>query len=180
MDRLTAFIHGGPATAEGMRLPTHALFLTEGRPWRWTLAGPGLPGAIPRLGEPLAWVPTTEDVLEDGLLMLGLHAGRFPKLCQRADECFRAGWRGGIDLNRELTAAQRHELHTLNQQQAWHWHLAVTVLFGSAVAAQVGRLRHYRFGLDLCPWRVWRNGQSPGSNVLVCGEASPDLEDPAS
>jgi hypothetical protein len=43
------------------------------------------------------------------------------------------------------------------------------------VMQQLGGLRPYNFGMDLCTWQYWRNRQSQGDQVLFCDPIPADL-----
>ena len=175
MHTLTAHILIGPGTSDGLGVPSHALYLTEHSAPIWTLAATGIRGRGPQVVEKLAWIPTVHDMLEDGLLMLGLHVAGFPELRQLADRYFKEDWRGEVEMWRDITPDHLRELHALNRQQDWQEHLAITVMFNSTIMNQLGALRQYRFGLDLCTWRFWRHKVRGHVKVMVCDENPADL-----
>ena len=118
--------------------------------------------------EKLTWISTPDDLLEDGLLMLGLHVATHPVLRQRADQHFNTAWYGQVDLRRDIIPERLHELYACNRQQDWPQHVAITVMFGSTILGQLGVLRQYRFGMELCTWQQCRYKLPDGVKVLFC------------
>lgn len=121
-------------------LVSRQLFLSENERPAWLLYGTG---AVSR---PIAaWVPTIEDMLEDGLLLLGVHVLRCTQLKAglRQDparlECY------GLD------PAQRLSLHALCRNADWRdLKIVVSVLEGSSVLAQLEVLREYPVAREVC------------------------------
>ena len=178
MDTLTAHILIGPGTEDGPGVPTHALYLTEHPTSLWTLASTGIVGQGPQTMEKIVWVPTQSDMLEDGLLMLGLQVAAFPDLRLMANHLFKSEWRGGVELGRDIAPANLHELHAWNRKKQWEHHLVITVMHNSTIMNQLYVLRPYRFSMDVCPWQESRCNGPVGPRRWVCGESLADLLDP--
>ena len=176
----------GPGSFAGVGVPTHGLYLFENSSLVWTL----VPTGIDAQGQPAAgrldWTPTVENLLEDGLLMLGLHVGGFPELRKQADQWFTRSWRGQVDLARDIAADHLKELHAINREQDWQQHLVLTVLTRCEAIERLHVLRQYHFGMDLCTLQAGRYKTAEGFDPVVCGlnpfifddDAAPPSDEP--
>ena len=168
MYTLTAHILIGPGNLDGLRIPTHALYLIEQQAPTWSLVPTGIdPQGSPAAGR-LDWTPTTENLLEDGLLMLGLHVEGFPELQKRADQWFTRSWRGEVNLACDIAIDPLKELHAMNREQEWQQHLVITVLSRCEAIERLHVLRQYHFGMDLCSFRAGRYKTAEGFNPVTC------------
>jgi hypothetical protein len=132
------------------------LYLTENGVARWTLysAGDKKPVA--------GWIPTPETMLEDGLLLLGLHVWKDLLLLEHASQVFTSPL-GMIDMLSEDTISNedRWKLHRRCESILNGRNLVFTVLEGSSISKQLGIINKYTFEAEVCKtmygrnWSVW-------------------------
>jgi len=145
MSTVTATILVGSAHQNhGGINPTHQLLLTENSRPAWSLFD--MPSANPRS----VWVPTVEDMLEDGLLMVGLLVVQDAGLIAAA-RAFRRGYSDRVEMYDDIDESERRRLYELCRGLGPATKRVVTVLEGSSLAGQLGVLRRYQFGVEVCP-----------------------------
>jgi len=124
--------------------PTHQLLLNENDRPSWSLFR--LHSARPQA----VWIPTIEDMLEDGLLMVGLLVAQDARLLAAAT-AFRRGDSERIEMYDDVVESDRRRLYELCRNLGPSTKTVITVLRGSSVEGQLGVLRKYQFGVEVCP-----------------------------
>jgi hypothetical protein len=123
--------------------------------------------------EPQAvWIPTLEDLLEDGLLMIGLLVVKAPKLVAAA-KVFRKAYTGRIQMYDDIDQSDRKQLYELCREIGPPLKLVLTVLEGSSVASQLSVLSRYRFDVEVCP-SAYRREYSAWSETVQERGALPE------
>lgn len=160
MGTVTAILHVGASHPNhGGISPSHQLLLSENSRPAWTLVD------LDRQDPPVVWIPTVENMLEDGLLMAGLLALEDPGLAAAATTCFRHGYGERVELHSDIPDADRKRLHQLCRGIGPVAKVVVTVLEGSTVAGQVGVLANYGLEVEVCP-SVYQRTQAGGANEV--------------
>jgi len=156
--------HGGIA-------PTHQLLLSENSRPSWTLH------AL-HSRQPLAvWIPTVEDMLEDGLLLVGLLALRNAELVAAATG-FRREYDERAEMYDDISEVERRRLYERCRTIGPAAKLVITVLAGSSIAGQLGVLAKYRLGVEVCP-SVYRREYSPWAEGVQENGSLPGLRSDA-
>src|SRR5262245_2640799 len=158
MATVTASILVGAAHPNhGGICPTHQLLLTENDRPAWSLHA--IPGA-----KPLAtWVPTVENMLEDGILMAGLLVVRDPALLAAA-VAVRSNYSDRTEMYDDISEEDRRKLYKLCRSIGPETKLVVTVLHDSSLAGHLAVLRRYKLGVEVCQsiyrreYSTWSNG----------------------
>ena len=161
MSEVTGVIHVGG----------RSLLLEEGNRPAWLL-GP--------LDEPnsTVWIPTIEDMLEDGVLMAGLLVEKDAALVAAAAGLFRGDYARRVELYDDLREDDRHKLHGQCRKIGHSMSLLIVVLGGSTLAGQVGVLEEYGCDVELCQ-SVYRRAHSDWvQGVLVSGSLSKRSDPP--
>jgi hypothetical protein len=96
------------------------------------------------------WIPTVEDMLEDGLLMIGLLVVQNPALTAAAAG-FRRRFADRVEMYDDIGESERRRLYDLCQKLGPETKAIITVLDGSSVRNQLAVLAHYQLGVEVCP-----------------------------
>ena len=136
----TAYMLVGSAHQNhGGMIATHELTLTENSRPSWSLYKRRHPKRI------ASWVPTVEDMLEDGLLMAGLLAIADEKLTEAAKVVS-----AKCELYDDVLPENRKRLHELCREIPPTCKVTLTVLRGSTIARQLGVLEKYKIAMEVC------------------------------
>lgn len=146
MATTTACLLGGSSHPNhGGIIPSHQLLLSENDRPAWVLSR--LDGSR---DDVVVWIPTVEDMLEDGLLMAGLLAARDASLTQLASTAFRKPYDQRVEMYEDIGEAQRRELYGACRRIGSQTKAVLCVLHGSSVAGQIGILADYAFDVEVC------------------------------
>ncbi len=206
MGTFTAHIALGSPNESGI-IPSHEAWLWENsrpawflEPTQGRLTG-GKPDRTDRPGslEPIRWIPEGPDhILEDGLLLLAMHALGDKDVLDLADELLpeladtdTSGLKPGADLFRDLhvmsldnpTAGQSLlALRELSTTIPWA-KLVVTVLGDCSLRTQLQTLERYPMDVEVCtvsysrlrPSGVWSSGTG---DQVIRGSLAPGADAP--
>ena len=148
--------------------PTHQLLLSENSRPAYSLVAMHSP-------QPQSvWIPTVEDMLEDGLLMAGLLVVQDPQLVAAAG-AFRRGYAERVEMYEDISEPDRRRLYELCTGLDASIKLVITILNGSSIAGQLAVLNRYKVGVEVCPsvysreYSTWTNefqehGALPGAS----------------
>lgn len=143
---------GGLVNLEG------ALLLTENGVARWSLN----PWGRAEHFSCHSWIPDPGTMLEDGLLLLGLHVWKDEMLLQFADKAFQKPLNQIEMLTENVISDQdRYRLHERCRSILQGRKLVITVLEGSSIKRQLDVLFQYPFEVEVCvptynrTWNVW-------------------------
>lgn len=132
--------------------PSHYLFLSENDRCDWQL----VPQNIARFDRdrreqrPLRWITRPDDILEDALLLIGLHVARAPDLIELATSSNPDALSDRLESRRDFPDARRKELNRLCRRLVRYPKLIVTVLEGSTLRAQLPLLEYYNMDVEVC------------------------------
>ena len=145
MATLTAQILVGAAHPyDGGINPTHFLFLSENDRPAWIL----LPQNIfydgeGKVHESITWIPTVENMLEDALLMIAIHALKEVEIIELAENCFRNKEKDRAYLYDDINQEDLKKLHARCRSIERQCKIVVTVLDGSTIHRQLKVLENY-------------------------------------
>lgn len=103
------------------------------------------------------WFPSVEHVLEDGLLMIGLHVVKDTNLIKLAQEIYppmmeETLWVHEIDDKAGLLPSRRQELYdALREIEDWP-KLMVSVFMNSALGSHLQVLEELPIDIEICQW----------------------------
>jgi hypothetical protein len=159
MATVTAYILVGTAHQNhGGICPAHQLLLSENSRPAWSLYT--MHSAQPQA----VWIPTVENMLDDGLLMAGLLVVKDPALVAAA-AAFRRNYADRAELFEDISEDDRHRLYELCRAIGPETKLVVTVLEGSSLASQLAVLRRYSLGVEVCQ-SIYRREYSAWSRAV--------------
>ncbi|MEW6265018.1 MAG: hypothetical protein AB1641_18235 [Thermodesulfobacteriota bacterium] len=129
--------------------PTHYLFLAENGRRAWILAPENISGGEAKFKK-IIWLPTEEDLLEDGLLMIAIHVLNDQEVMAAAGRCFRNPDLTALQLLKQVPPAARQQLYSLCQGVKFHTKIVLTIFEGSGLIPQLPRLAKYSVDVDVC------------------------------
>lgn len=131
-------------------IPSHFLFLSENDRPAWILFGPNFFKEPYSPERKIVWIPSSENMLEDAMLMIAIHVLKNKKVKKNAEK-----YCGNITgLNLEIFSAleksQRHELYE-NCRSIKNWpKIVVSVFHGSTIKNQLDILKEYSIDFEKC------------------------------
>ena len=129
--------------------PTHVLYLSEQGEPSWILTEHRVLVADPRKQNPIIWIPTMENMLEDALLMISHHVLKKPEIAKAFGEntCIRD--KPFIRLPEEVDREQLTRLHAINQGLDMRCKLMINLFEGSSVRRHLLVLEKYGMELEV-------------------------------
>jgi len=115
---------------EGGDLPPHVLLLRETMRPRWFLCPFDL-YQQGYAGKRIVWMPTTEHMLEDGLLMVTLHLLKDEKVVKMAKEYFKKDPAADIQMYDDIDPEGLNEMRVFSSRSKKRCSMLVSVLAGS-------------------------------------------------
>ena len=112
------------------------------------------------------WIPSIENMLEDGLLMAAVHCLEDPELVEMVNMYF-------TNVNKanlyEISSEQRQILYRKNRQLVWG-KLIITVFHNSSILSQVSILENYLMDVEVCLPIYSRNHSGWDGSLEVKGD----------
>lgn len=170
MGTLTAqILVGSPHPNHGGITPTHYLFLSENSRPAWILTYENIFNAGRRNAGKITWIPTTENMLEDALLMIAVHVSKNHEIIKLAK-----GFNDEIDgdqieLYSALHDAQRKQLYLKCQSIPDFPKVVISVFRSSTIENQLRILKQYKMDVEVCRVVYSRLYSSWGNNIRVEG-----------
>lgn len=180
MNGMTAHVAIGWGHGGGIA-PLRVMWLYEHNRPMWVLHHAHTPDLEKMLLAPegsrtVAWVPSRpEHILEDGLLLIGLHHLRDAGLVHDASAVdgrllfTPTGPENAVTSLEDVDEAGLAELRALTRDIDWPVKLVLSVFRHSSLHTQLSVLGEYPMDLEVCtpsytrlrPWGAWANGQGP-------------------
>lgn len=132
--------NGGGYDNEGI-IPDSTLFLSENSRPAWVLK---------YRGRKITWIPTLDNMLEDGLLMLAIFVLKDPELVELAQEYFHNKEVNKAILYDDITEEYRQVLYQKSRSMAWKCKLIISVFNQSYIHPQLSVLNDYPMNLEVC------------------------------
>lgn len=151
MGTITAKIEVGEShwtDPEGI-ISTHTLFLSENSRPSWTLERIAKMDGSENRNETMGtwtWIPTIENMLEDGLLMIALYVLKDQNICNLAQQYFAQDINQSVELY-NISVADREKLYHVSRSLTHKYKLIVTVFQNSTIHNQLTVFENY--GMDL-------------------------------
>ena len=132
--------NGGGYDSEGI-IPIDTLFLSENSKPAWILE---------QKTRKITWVPTLDNMLEDGLLMLAIFALKDPEIVELSKEYFHNQDICWAELNNDITEDHLHALYLKSRSIVWNYKLIISVFDKSHIHSQLSVLKDYPINLEVC------------------------------
>ncbi|TVY01495.1 hypothetical protein [Paenibacillus cremeus] len=139
----------------------HTLYLSENSVARWLLCSVDPYGAH-TTEQARGWIPHPDSILEDGLLLLGLHVWRNEKLLAMAKEVFLQPVEEVDCINNHTISTENlKKLHEECREILVRAKMVLTLFEGSSLFRELGILQQYQMELEVCSpcfnryWNPW-------------------------
>jgi hypothetical protein len=167
MSSTTALILVGSSDPyHGGICPDRQAYLTENDRPAWTFdAMIRGDGAAPA-SDPVVWIPTIESILEDGILMVAIHAIRDPGIIDCARRSFGGKDLTRVELNRDISGKKLAELHEACRAWKGDAKLAVIAFEDSSIRKELKVLGGYLLDMVVCT-PVYCRQSSPWSGERI-------------
>jgi hypothetical protein len=148
MATLTAQVLIGSSHAyEGGINPTHQLFLSENSRPAWLLVQHS--ADTNKDTQRIKWIPTLENMFEDGLLMIALYVLEAKEIQQAAKQLFNWNYNAYVEVY-DINAAGREQLYMMCRQLKQQYKIIVSIFEGSSIGRQLDVLLEYSMEVEVC------------------------------
>ncbi len=130
--------------------PSHVAFLSENDRPAWVLMPLRVFGAAKASQKRTIWIPTVEHMLEDGLLMIGIHVVRDRELTALAKSFHAEIDAESVELYAQLDEGQREELYEMCRRLQSYPKLILSLFRDSYVMRQLRVLEEYSMDIEVC------------------------------
>lgn len=149
--------------------PTHQILLSENDRPAWIFLPLDVFAIETRPIDRIIWIPRIGHLLEDGLLLAGLHALQNPDLKKLAGLHLAHPDHRPLELVRDVRPDRLSALHERCRAIETRYKVALTLLAGSSLADQLDVLQRYRFDVEVCTPRYTRDYSSWKERVIETG-----------
>ena len=152
MGTMTAqILIGTPHQNHGGITPTHCLYLSENSRPAWILVPQNIfiEKEDQNYGK-IVWIPTLENMLEDALLMIGLHVVQDEKIKNLAEKCFHNESPEHAALYEDIKKEDLENLYALSRQMGNRFKIIISVFRESSIMPQLKMLEKYRMDVEMC------------------------------
>ncbi|MGL4337096.1 MAG: hypothetical protein ACRCST_09415 [Turicibacter sp.] len=150
MTTMTAqFIVGHAHPKSGGINPTHWLYLSENSRPVWILSEENLLDVSDTL--PVEWIPTTEHLIEDAILMIGICVLNDKPLKEKLSSLLngQTDLKARLELS-DISEADRQLLYDMCHEKAYHYKIIVSVFSGSSLIGCEDVLTDYGIEHEVC------------------------------
>ena len=134
-------IGNGGGYDNGGIIPNGTLFLSENSRPAWILQ---------YRGPKITWIPTLDNMLEDGLLMLAIYVLKDTEIVELAQEYFHTKEVNKAALYDDITEEHRQVLYQKSRSMDWKCKLVISVFNHSHIHPQLSVLNDYPMYLEVC------------------------------
>ncbi len=147
--------------------PTHAMYLSENSRPAWILITQNV--SDPVSNEKVVWIPTLENMLEDGLLMVALYVLQDKNVCAEAKRMF--NWSNDTYIEAyNIKDMDRQHLYTLCKNLEYRFKVILSVFKGSGISQQLQVLLEYGMEVEVCESGYNRNYNVWTESMETSGE----------
>jgi hypothetical protein len=154
--------NGGGYDSEGI-IPINTLFLSENSRPAWILE---------QKTRKITWIPTLNNMLEDGLLMLAIYALKDPEIVELSKEYFHNKDICRTELYDDITEDHLHALYLKSRSIEWNYKLIITVFDKSHIRSQISVLENYPMNLEVCAPIFSRKYSAWSKKINITGSIS--------
>ena len=131
---------GGGLSNDGI-IPIATLYLSEN----------SRPGWILQQGmRKVTWIPTLDNMLEDGLLMLAIFVLKNSEIIDLSNEYFHNKKVTRAELYEDITEEHRQSLYLKCRSIEWNYKLIISVYDQAYIRSQLTILEYYSMELEIC------------------------------
>lgn len=116
----------------------------------------------------VTWIPTAENMLEDGLVMVGIHVLQDPQMVRMAEQ-FGLSRKSDLEAYQDLDADVREMLYKASRQIQTRYKVVLTVFGDSSIAEQLSVLERHSMDIEVCVPQFLRESSPHGGATYVSG-----------
>lgn len=173
MSNITASLLIGRSSTKDGIYATHSMYLIEDEQPVWFLQETGIEQTELE-GSCVTWLPRSESILEDGLLMIALYVVKNKDFVELAQKYIHGIGGDKADLNMDVKKENLAELRNKCRNLNFGKKVVITVLEGSAIANDLSILENYRIPLEVCVPQYIRRAQDQNYDFFVTGTLQAD------
>jgi hypothetical protein len=131
-------------------IPSHFLFLSENDRPAWILFGPNIFEEPYNSRKKIVWIPSTENMLEDALIMIAIHVLKNKTVKKNAEKFCSSISGSPLEIYSAFEKSQLYELYE-NCRSIKNWpKIVVSVFHGSTIENQLDVLKEYSLDFEQC------------------------------
>ena len=151
MGTLTAqILIGSPHSNNDGIIPSHYLFLSENSAPSWSLVKENVDNEDKNKYPNIVWLPTVENKLEDGLLMVAAHVLKNHEILEMATDYTKKIESERLELYSDLDDGQRNNLYQKCRELSKFPKLIISVFRSSSIETQLAVLEKYDMDVEVC------------------------------
>ena len=151
MGTLTAqILIGSPHPNNDGIIPSHYLFLSENSAPSWSLVKENVDNEDKNKYPNIVWLPTVENMLEDGLLMVAAHVLKNHEILEMAKDYTNQIESKRLELYSDLDDGQRNNLYQKCRELSKFPKLIISVFRSSSIETQLAVLEKYDMDVEVC------------------------------
>ena len=151
MGTLTAqILIGSPHPNNDGIIPSHYLFLSENSAPSWSLVKENVDNEDKNKYPNIVWLPTVENMLEDGLLMVATHVLKNHEILEMAKDYTNQIESKRLELYSDLDDGQRNNLYQKCRELSKFPKLIISVFRSSSIETQLAVLEKYDMDVEVC------------------------------
>ena len=143
-------IIGSPHPNDDGIIPSHYLFLSENNMPSWQLVKENLYNEEKNKYLKIVWIPTVENMLEDGLLMVAVHVLKNKEILEIANVYSDKLESKRLELYSDLDEEQRNNLYQKCRELSEFPKLIISVFRSSSIERQLAVLEKYKMDVEVC------------------------------
>jgi len=130
--------------------PTHYLFLTENSKPAWFVFSADVFFKENHKTNKITWIPTTDNKLEDALLMIAIHILKDKEICKLSKKYFRNKSAERVEVYEDIDKKDRHKLYEKCRAIKNIFKIVLTALESSSILYQIKILENYKMDVEVC------------------------------
>ena len=151
MGTLTAnILIGSPHPNKDGIIPSHYMFLSENSAPSWTLVKENVDNEDKNKYLNIVWLPTVENMLEDGLLMVAAHVLKNHEILEMVKDYTNQLESKRLELYSDLDDGQRNNLYQKCRELSKFPKLIISVFRSSSIETQLAVLEKYDMDVEVC------------------------------
>ena len=152
MSTITAqILVGSPHPNKDGIIPSNYLFLSENSAPGWVLVRENIDNEEKDIiSKKIVWLPTTEKMLEDGLLMVAIHVLKNQEILEMANEYTSKIEAERLELYSDFDELQRNNLYQKCRILSEFPKLIISVFRNSSIERQLAVLEKYSMDVEVC------------------------------
>ena len=141
---------GAPHLNKDGLIPSNYLFLSENSRPAWILVNENIYQDKKTKKSKLIWIPTVENMLEDGLLMIAVNVSKNKEILEMLKDYSIKTGSERLELYTELNDEQRDNLYQVCRGLTEFPKLIISVFRSSSIENQLGVLENYKMDVEVC------------------------------